>query len=108
MVAELYLVAFSRVPTAGNGLRNRTPGCSTDRGAAIRDLVWAVLTPRNSSSSIDAHRGESRDEADDTPFHDCPGHGLVLVLAVADVVVAAKKSPKVGFLRDVAPVLLRR
>ena len=33
---------------------------------------------------------------------------FVLVLAVADVVVAAKKSPKVGFLRDVAPVLLRR
>ena len=33
---------------------------------------------------------------------------FVLVLAVADVVAAAKKSPKVGFLRDVAPVLLRR
>jgi len=44
LVAELYLVAFSRVPTAGErAAATEHLAAATDRGAAIRDLVWAVL-----------------------------------------------------------------
>ena len=44
LVAELYLVAFSRVPTAGErAAATEHLAAATDRSAAIRDLVWAVL-----------------------------------------------------------------
>jgi len=44
LIVELYLVAFSRVPTAGErAAATEHLAESADRGAAIRDLVWAVL-----------------------------------------------------------------
>ena len=44
VVVELYLVTFSRAPTAGErAAATEHLDAATDRDAAIRDLVWAVL-----------------------------------------------------------------